>query len=314
MRAASNMVALAAVLMSGGCAAPDAVRMQMAGTRVVIQDGQAVFAEYRADGPRGPAIWPLCAPGGEPVTRAFPFFEVEGEARDHPHHTSLWFAHGEVNGIDFWQGKGQIVATGAPVMDRALHRIEQPCEWRDDRGVLVARERRTLTFQSAADWRAVDFATSLVRDDGPLRFGDTKEGTMALRLRQEFCLEGPGAAGHLQNSEGATGNAVWGKPARWVAYSADLGGVPHTVAMFDHPDNHGHPTTWHARGYGLCAANPFGLSDFTKAPKGTGELVVPQGAELRLRYRVWVHRGPCDGERIDAAWRLFSARPGLTLH
>lgn len=304
---------LFAALALCGCKAPGSPRigkpLQMtAGPRsVVIQDGNEVVARYQADGPRGPAVWPLCAPGGESLTRAFPFAEVLGEANDHPHHTSLWFAHGNVSGVDFWQGKGRIVAVGDPIVDQAQQRIEQACEWRDENGALVARERRALSFFSGTDWRAVDLATVLTSDGKPLRFGDTKEGTMALRLRQEFCLEGPGAAGSMQNSEGQVGNAVWSKRARWVAYSALLGGVPHTVAMFDHPTNHGFPTTWHARGYGLCAANPFGLSDFTKAPKGAGELVVPAGREQAFRYRVWVHRGPCDAALIDAAWRAFAA-------
>lgn len=307
MRRALALLSLGIAALGAGCASADPLRLYLAGSRVVIQDGDAVFAEYRADGPRGPAIWPLCAPGGEPVTRAYPFFVVEGEAQDHPHHTSFWFAHGAVNGVDFWQGNGRIVPVSM-LVEQAGHRIEQACDWRDERGATVVHERREYGFHTGAEWRAVDFATSLRRDEGPFTFGDTKEGTLALRLRPEFCLEGPGAAGRVVNSEGVVGAAVWGKPARWVAYAAELGGVTHTVALFDHPLNHGHPTTWHARGYGLCAANPFGLSDFAKAPKGTGDLVVPQGAELRLRYRVWLHRGPCDAAAIEAAWRAFTAR------
>ena len=130
---------------------------------------------------------------------------------------------------------------------------------------------------------------------------------MALRLRNEFCLEGPGAAGTVQSSEGLRGKAVWGKPARWVAYSAELDGVPHTVAMFDAPGNHGHPTHWHARGYGLFAANPFGLHDFTGAPPGTGDLVIQDRGELRLRYRIWIRRGAVDAAQLEAAWAGFAA-------
>ena len=272
---------------------------------VVTADGQP-FAEYRADGPRGPCVWPLHAPGGQTVTRAFPFAEVEGEARDHPHHTSLWFAHGAVNGVDCWAGTGRIVAVGEPTVDAGTGAIRQGCEWRDEAGAVVCRERRELRFAAGGDWRAVDTLVALTRADGPLRLGDTKEGTMALRVRSEFCLEGPGAAGRIGNSEGQVGAAAWGKHARWVAYSAVLDGEEHTVAMFDHPGNHGHPTTWHARGYGLCAANPFGLHDFTRAPAGTGDLQVPAGSELRLLYRVWLHRGPCDAAAIEAAWRSFA--------
>lgn len=295
------------LLASAACSTAPSLRFLQAGSRVVVTDGPDMVAEFRADGPRGPALWPLLAPGGEPVTRAFPFAELDGEPRDHPHHTSLWFAHGAVNGVDFWQGDGRIVAVGPPLVERAEARLVQHCEWRDARGAVVARERRSLQFGSAPDTRTVDFATSVVRDDGPLVFGDTKEGTFALRLRQELCLEGPGAAGAVFDSEGRTAGAVWGQHARWIAYRAELAGAVHTVALFDHPDNHGHPTTWHARDYGLAAANPFGLQAFQGAPQGAGDLVVPQGAELRLRYRVWLHRGPCDGPAVEAAWRRYAA-------
>lgn len=305
------MIARAVPLLAlwcAACSATDAVSLAAAGGRVVVTDARTMFAEYRADAPRGPALWPLCAPGGEPVTRPFPFFEQDGEAHDHPHQTSCWFAHGDVDGVDFWQGPGRIVPVGPPLVDKGRHRIEQLCEWRGPDGVVHACERRSLQFASGADWRTVDLATSLSRRDAPVHFGDTKEGTFALRLRREFTTEGDRATGTLRNSEGLQGAAVWGKPARWVAYGADLDGVAYTVAMFDHPTNHGHPTTWHARGYGLCAANPFGRSEFLGEPKGAGELVVPAGAELRLRYRVWLHRGPCDAAAIDAAWREFASR------
>lgn len=289
------------------CAAPGpAVQFVASGDRVVVTAGGEPFAEYRADGPRGPCVWPLHAPGGQTVTRAFPFAEVAGEAHDHVHHTSLWFAHGAANGVDCWAGTGRIVAVGTPAVDAATGAIVQGCEWRDEKGAVVCRERRELCFAATADARTVDFAVALLRAEGPLRLGDTKEGTMALRVRTEFCLEGKGAAGSISNSEGQTGAAAWGQHARWVAYSAPLDGVLHTVAMFDHPGNHGHPTTWHARGYGLCAANPFGLHDFTKAPVGAGDLEIAAGSELRLRYRVWLHRGPCDAAAIEAAWRAFA--------
>ena len=290
-------------LLLGACTTGPGVTIATDGARILVAADNEPFAEYRADGPRGPCVWPLHAPGGQPVTRAFPFAEVAGEAKDHPHHTSLWFAHGAVNGVDYWSGDGRITAYGTPVL--STHTIAQACEWRDGDGVLVATEGRTFGFHAGASWRAVDVAVVLAGATGPLHFGDTKEGTMAVRLRGEFCLPAKGGAGRITNSEGGVDAAAWGKRARWVAYSAVLDGVPHTVALFDHPQNLRHPTTWHARDYGLCAANPFGLHDFTKAPPGTGDLEVPYGSTLQFRYRVWVHRGACDAAAIDAAWHAF---------
>jgi hypothetical protein len=303
----ARVAAWAAAVFAAACGSSPELHLVAAGGRVLVRDGAQVIAEYRADGPRGPAVWPLLASSGEPVTRAFPFATLDGEARDHPHHTSLWLAHGAVDGVDFWQGDGRVVAVGPTAVEPATATLRQAVEWRRKDGGVVCHEQRALRFHTGSAWRAVDVQTKLWRDDGELRFGDTKEGTFAIRLRPEFCLEGPGAAGSVSNSEGDRGGAAWGKRARWVAYQATLAGALHTVAVFDHPLNHGHPTCWHARGYGLCAANPFGLHDFLKAPAGSGDLVLAPRSELRLRYRVWVHVGGCEAPAIDAAWAAFAA-------
>ena len=69
---------------------------------MVEVDGQ-LFAEYRARSGHQPAIWPIIGPTGQPVTRSFPIGPLlETERDDHPHHHSLWFAHEDVNGHNFW--------------------------------------------------------------------------------------------------------------------------------------------------------------------------------------------------------------------
>ena len=41
--------------------------------------------------------------GGARMTRDYPMVpNSEGEEHDHPHHRSLWYSHGAINGIDFW--------------------------------------------------------------------------------------------------------------------------------------------------------------------------------------------------------------------
>ncbi|MFO1077807.1 MAG: PmoA family protein [Planctomycetota bacterium] len=309
MRKSPALALLFAACAAPGPGTPVASRLQFAplSVGIAVHDGPEPFAEYRTDGQRGPVLWPLCAPGGATLTRAFPFAEIDGEAHDHPHHESCWFAHGSVGGVDFWQGQGRIAPVGPPRVDAAHAVIEQALEWRDHDDRLVCREQRTYRFGCGGQERWVDVAVRLGRDPSELVIGDTKEGTMALRLRPEFCLDGPGAAGAIHDSEGRTDHDVWGKRARWVAYSAVVDGVPRVVAMFDQPQNHGYPTHWHARGYGLFAANPFGLSDFEKAPKGSGGLRLPAGATLSLHYRIWIHNGPFDAAAVEAAWREFAA-------
>ncbi|MCA8954165.1 MAG: PmoA family protein [Planctomycetes bacterium] len=305
LRSASLSLLVAAACSTTG------VSFQPTPVGVAVRADGGLFADYRADGKRGPVLWPLCAVGDAAITRAHPLADVEGERRDHPHHESCWFTHGAVDGVDFWAGSGEVVAVGEPEMDAAAGILRQGCEWRRPDGRLVCRDQREYRFRSdaATATRTIDVSVRvLAAADRELHFGDTKEGTMALRLRNEFCLDGKaGAAGSVVNSEGVRGKAVWGKAARWVAYSAELDGVPHVVAMFDAPGNHGHPSHWHARDYGLFAANPFGLHDFTGAPPGTGDLAIPAGGALTLRYRIWIRRGTATPDELETAWTEFDA-------
>jgi hypothetical protein len=78
------------------------------------------------------------------------------------------------------------------------------------------------------------------------------------------------------------------------------------VACFDHPSNLRYPTTWHARDYGLVAANPFGLHDFQKLPKGAGDYTLKAGSPLTLRYRWLFHKGDTAGAKIAERWQAWS--------
>jgi hypothetical protein len=294
-----------------GCSAPPddgsaaaTLRARDGGIEILL--GGEPFAVWLPAGRRRPILWPLRAPDGTPVTRAFPMAEVAGEPRDHPHHESLWFAHGDVNGVDFWAGDGRIVSLGTEV-DTTAATIGGRSSWREGGGREVCTDTHSLAFRGGPDWRAVDFDLTLAAGAEPLRLGDTKEGTFALRLRPEFCLTGPGAAGAIVNSEGERDGAAWGRRARWVAYAATIAGQPLVVAVFDHPYNPSHPTWWHARDYGLLAANPFGVHDFAGAPPGTGTQVVPPHGTLRFRYRVLLGRGAGFLARVPAAYEAWAA-------
>mgnify|MGYP001073395924 FL=1 len=86
-------------------------------------------------------------------------------------------------------------------------------------------------------------------------------------------------------------------------YSTVVGDEKVGVTIIDHPGNPKYPTYWHARGYGLCAANPFGERDFLKDKTRDGSLTVPAGGSLTFRYRVLIHPGsvePADAARWAA--------------
>jgi hypothetical protein len=150
-------------------------------------------------------------------------------------------------------------------------------------------------------------------DHGDLTFGDTKEGTMAMRLAETMRLKGKVGEGHIVNSEGVRDDATWGKRANWVDYYGPVDGKTVGVAIFDHPSNPRHPTTWHVRDYGLFAANPFGIHDFEKKPPGTGNLMVKAGDKITFRYRFYIHPGDDKEAKVKEAYDRYTSEPKQVL-
>lgn len=258
----------------------------------------------------GPVLFPLLGPGGIPLTRSWPVGPLlPGEPQDHPHHESFWCTHGDVNGLDFWTGRD-----GARIEVVSIDRvddgqIEVSCRWLDPEGLVVCTDRRTVAFSAEDDDRIIDHAITITASHGPLVFGDTKEGTMAVRVRPELNTKqapgGPPATGHYLNANGDRDADAWGKPAAWVDLSGTLDGQSVGICCFDHPANLRHPTMWHARDYGLFAANPFGLHDFSGAPKDAGRVELAAGEDLTLRHRWILHAGDAEAARVAeryAAW------------
>src|SRR5262249_28304402 len=135
------------------------------------------------DVPARPYFHPVLAPGQIPVTRAYPMTpDAEGEERDHPHHRSLWIAHGEVNGADNWSempGHGH-------TRHEAFERISSgPVSggfssrslWtRADGSAVLTQYLHVRAWATQTDVRLLDFGISLDATHGDVHFGDTKEG------------------------------------------------------------------------------------------------------------------------------------------
>lgn len=271
-------------------------------------DGQP-FAEYVFNSGGKPIIWPVIGPTGKRMTRNWPMdTSVPGETdRDHPHQRSLWFTHGDVNGVDFWSmGKGRIE-------HRELVKAESGPEavvvtrndWvSPDGGKLVLKDERTFTFGADADRRWIDFLVVLTAPDGPVVFGDTKEGSFGVRTASSMRVDAK-KGGHIVNSDGKIDGGAWGKPAAWVDYHGPVDGETLGIAILNHPTSFRFPTHWHVRTYGLFAGNPFGLGDFTSGAS-KGEHTLPAGESMKLRYRVLLHKGDEKEGRVAEAFSDFA--------
>jgi hypothetical protein len=274
-------------------------------------DGE-LFTEYLLPNPEAkrlvkPILWPIIGPTGKPITRAYPMENGEGERFDHPHHRSLWFTHGEVNGVDFWaegEKRGQIQHREFVEVEGGDEgRIVSVNDWIDGEGKKVLEDRRTITFQADKESRWIDFDITLKAGDEKVVFGDTKEGSFGVRVAGSMKVDAR-QGGKIINSNGQTNGGAWGKRAPWVDYHGPLDNDVVGIAIMNHPSSFRYPTHWHVRTYGLFAANPFGVHDFER--KGDGSHTLEPGESIRLRYRVLLHTGDEKQGHVAEAFEAYS--------
>ncbi|MFW6162811.1 MAG: PmoA family protein [Planctomycetota bacterium] len=271
---------------------------------------------------RRPRFFPVYGPDQILMTRPFPLtdkLDIQ-QRKDHPHHTSLWVAYGNVNGVDNWSISGnagwqvhksfETVESG-PVVGT----FRETLDWTDKGKKPVMAEVRTVRVYAQPDsHRMLDLEVRLIAKYGDVKFGDTKEGGLcATRMRPEMRHDKKFGEkdGKLINANGETGKAAWGKKATWNDASGTCDGKRVGFAIFDHPDNLRHPTTWHARTYGLLTANPFGLRYFTRGKK-RGDYTLEAGKELVFRYRVYFHRGDEQDAQVAARYADYATPPKAT--
>ena len=262
-----------------------------------------------------PIFYPIYAPGQIPMTRDWPMKKDSvGESHDHPHHKSMWISH-EISGVDFWKEREGSVVTDSIETDFAgkpnnVFRASSSWIKKSD-GETLLTDRTTYWFGGDNKSRWINCLISYRATHGDFQFDDTKEGLFAIRTHPDLRLSARPKSGVAEvfgkaiNSEGVTGKAVWGKAAKWMLYYGPVNGKPVSVAIYDHPSNLRHPTTWHARDYGLVAANPFGMHHFLGRKKGAGAYKVKGGESLELCYRIEFFRGIATPEVVEAKFKEF---------
>jgi hypothetical protein len=294
---------------------------------VKILVGGKLFTEYLSDQAMKPYYYPVFGPSGTAMTRNHPMKKVALETQDHNHQRSFWFTHGAVNGYDFWASDplnppktnyGTIRETAKKklISGPVLGRIRTTDDWLGPDGKRVCEDERVVTIYNTTNARVLDFDIAIKAGDGPVTFGDTKEGMFGLRVASSMDVAGnkktktPGK-GKITNAEGIHDTEAWGKASPWVDYVGPVEGETVGVAILNHPDSFRYPTTWHVRDYGLFAANPFGWKDF--GMKKSGEYTIPAGDSIRFRYRVVFHKGDTDSGQIPSAFRAYSKPPVVTV-
>ena len=285
-----------------------------------------------------PVLYPVRTARGTLVTRGFPLDPRKGERVDHPHHVGLWLNHGDVNGLDFWNNSDAIPAAQASKMGTIVHQKVTHAKSGADKGELTVetawmtpdnhqliKETTEFTFRGGADSRTIDRVTTLTALEQKVVFKDSKEGMLGMRMTRALeqpadkaevftdasgkatpvpVLDNTGVTGNYISSEGKKGDAVWSTRAKWTMLGGTVEGEPVTVAIFDHPSNVGYPTHWHARGYGLFAANPLGDKQFNE-PNAFDFTLAP-GKSVTFRYRIVILGGASTPERIEREYQSFA--------
>jgi hypothetical protein len=240
----------------------------------------------------------------------------KGDDEDHPHHKSLWVAHGDVNGADLW---GEEAGHGYEEHNEFTRVISGPfvagfdekLTWQDkDRRPLVAEVRSARFYNLPWNLRIMDLSVKFVAEHGPVTFGDTKEGGI-ISVRVSSRMDGK-QTGLIENAFGGKGEAeTWGKPSPWVDYSGLLRGKRIGIAIFDHCDNLRHPARWHVRDYGLFALNPFALSHYKYGRDTNGTFLLSAGEELPFRFRIVIHQNGAVKGKVGDRYLSYAFPPKI---
>ena len=266
-----------------------------------------------------PVLYPIKTASGKVITRGFPLDPVPGERIDHPHHTGHWMNYGDVNGLDFWNNSNALPEEDSLLYGSIFHKevrsiqggddsgmLDVVNEWKTHDGVVLLEEYTRFIFSDRSSSRIIDRITTLQALNQEVSFKDNKEGMFAVRVARAMelpsekpdifmdahghptetkVLDNSGVNGNYLSSEGIEGEDAWGTRARWMELYSTMEGEKVALVIFDHPDNVGYPTYWHARGYGLFAANPLGQKPLSDG-KDELNFALPAGSSVAFKYRI----------------------------
>jgi len=282
--------------------------------RVDIYVGKDLFASYQYGiGFHKPIFHPMLTPKGNRLTRGYPMeFGIPDEHSDHWHHEGISFTYGNLSGVDFWSklpggrdkpGSGRIRNTGISRLESGQEGVmETTSDWIAPSGKVMLKQASRMTIAAGPGWRTLDLRFQLTAQGEKVTFNDTKEGMMAIRVAPDLRED---RTGRYLNAQGLElSKAVWGKKSSWVALRGSVQGEDLTLAIMNHPGSVEYPTYWHARGYGLFSANPFGRKDFQKGSPPLNVSLNPGESALFL-YRILVHSGHLSKSRMAAQFESY---------
>ncbi len=304
----------------------------------VMVAGELFTSYIYPDNIKKPVLWPLISPGGNTLTRSYPMLNKAGDRTDHPHHVGVWLNYGDVNGLDFWNNSEAV-----PIEDRdgygtIYHQSIEKAKsgkgkatlitkslWKSPDDEIMLEEETKFDFMAMDDLRIIDRTTTLTAAIDEVKFTDNKEGMFAIRVARELELpsekptelmdshgvvtkvekmDNTDVKGNYRSSEGIEGGEVWGTRAKWMKLSSEINGERVSLVIIDNPDNVGYPTYWHARDYGLFAANTLGQKVFSEG-KEELNFSLKKGESVTFKYRLVVAGEDMTDDQINAMAEKF---------
>jgi hypothetical protein len=273
------------------------------------------------DSTEKPVLFPIKTLSGITITRGYPVAPRAGERTDHPHHVGLWLNYESVNGLDFWNNSNAIPPEKKPLYGSIKHQrilymkahsthgnLKTMSYWVDHKGNILLEETTEFIFSAHGSAFIIDRRSTLRAIAEEVIFKDVKDGMLGVRVARELempskqedkfvddrgnvtavpKISNEGVTGMYRNRDGLQGDDVWGKRSEWTYLTGKKDGEIVTIGIIDHPRNAGYPTYWHARGYGLFAANPLGQKIFSNG-KEELNLTLKRDQTTTFRYRVVV--------------------------
>lgn len=198
-------------------------------------------------------------------------------------------------------------------------------DWIMPDGLPILHETADFIFHAGPGLRAVDRISTLTALDKPVVFKDSKDSMLGLRVRRELeqpstdavtytdasgrpttvkAMDTNGVTGLYRSSEGKTGDAVWSTRGRWTTLTGKVNQEDITLVMLDNPLNAGFPTYWHARGYGLFAANPLGQGIFSNGKEKLNFTIQPKQSAT-FRYRLVILDSIATTNQVETLYNQF---------
>jgi hypothetical protein len=272
--------------------------------RISAHDRPIATYYYRDREITRPFLAHVHAPGGGQVTRHHPprpgVDDTDHGTAGNYFHPGVWLAFSNLNGNDYWRLKAAVrheafIAEPAVEMDRSTFTVRNSYRDQEHADVRVANEICLYTVVVLPTAYVLASDSLFWSDDRPLVFGDEEEMGFAVRVATPLAVK---HGGRLLDSTGRTGEKqIRGQQAPWCDYSGVVDDRRAGVLLVPDPAN-SLASRYHARDYGLLAANPFAAKAFGDAL--ARETVIEKGATLRLRFAVALHSRPVKGSADEA--------------